>query len=109
MILIVGFFCRKDFHLAARRTAMGRTPAPRRRVALLSISSGRRSRRSREVLFGKQDLPKSATASDLYERLEVCGMNVATVIESLGKCTPSISYLGIPFSRYSKKSSHADS
>ena len=41
---------------------MGRTSAPRRRVALLSISFGRRSRRGREVLLGKQDLPKSGTA-----------------------------------------------
>ncbi len=45
---------------------MGRISDPRRRVALLSISSGRRSRRGREVLLGKQDLPKSATAPNGY-------------------------------------------
>ncbi len=41
---------------------MGRTSAPRRRVAVLSTSTRRWSRRGREVLLGKQDLPKSATA-----------------------------------------------
>ena len=35
---------------------MGRMSAPRRRIALFRISSGRRSRRGREVLLGKQDL-----------------------------------------------------
>ena len=44
------------------RTALGRMSALRRRVALLSASSGRWSRRGREVLLGKQDLLKSATA-----------------------------------------------
>ena len=41
---------------------MGRTSAPRRRVAVLSTATGRWSRRGREVLLGKQDLPKSVTA-----------------------------------------------
>ena len=41
---------------------MGRTSAPRRRVAVLSTATRRWSRRGREVLLGKQDLPKSATA-----------------------------------------------
>ena len=41
---------------------MGRTSVPRRRVAVLSTSTRRWSRRGREVLLGKQDLPKSATA-----------------------------------------------
>ena len=41
---------------------MGRTSAPRRRVAVLSTAIRRWSRRGREVLLGKQDLPKSATA-----------------------------------------------
>ena len=41
---------------------MGRTSAPRRRVAVLSTDTRRWSRRGREVLLGKQDLPKSATA-----------------------------------------------
>ena len=41
---------------------MGRTSAPRRRVAVLSTSTRRWSRRSREVLLGKQDLPTTATA-----------------------------------------------
>ena len=47
---------------AVRRTAMGRTSAPRRRVAVLSTATRRWSRRGREVLLGKQDLLKSATA-----------------------------------------------
>ena len=33
-----------------------------RRVAVLSTATGCWSRRSREVLLGRQDLPKSATA-----------------------------------------------
>jgi hypothetical protein len=41
---------------------MGRTSAPRRRVAVRSTPTRRWSRRGREVLLGKQDLPKSATA-----------------------------------------------
>ena len=41
---------------------MGGTSAPRRRMAVLSTSNRRWSRRGREVLLGKQDLPKSATA-----------------------------------------------
>ena len=40
---------------------MGRTSAPRRRVAVLSTATRRWSRRGREVLLGKQDLLKSAT------------------------------------------------
>gem|GEM_PF-5355049 len=39
---------------------MVRTPAARRRVDVLSSAT----RRWREVLLGKQDLPKSATAPD---------------------------------------------
>ncbi len=41
---------------------MSRTSAPRRRVAVLWTSTRRWSRRGREVLLGKQDLPKSAIA-----------------------------------------------
>ena len=41
---------------------MGHASAPRRRVAVLSTAPCRWSRRSREVLLGKQDLPKSVTA-----------------------------------------------
>ncbi len=41
---------------------MGRTSAPRRLVAVLSTVTRRWSRRGREVLLGKQDLPKSAIA-----------------------------------------------
>ncbi len=41
---------------------MGRTSALRRRVAVLSTATRRWSRRGREVLLGKLDLPKSATA-----------------------------------------------
>ena len=41
---------------------MGHTSAPRRRVAVLSTATRRWSRRGREVLLGKQDLPNSATA-----------------------------------------------
>ena len=41
---------------------MGRTSAPRRRVDVLSTVTRRWSRRGREVLLGKQDLPESATA-----------------------------------------------
>ena len=41
---------------------MGRTSAPRRRVAVSSTATRRWSRRGREVLLGKQDLQKSATA-----------------------------------------------
>ena len=39
---------------------MGRISAPRRRMAVLSTATRRWSRRGREVLRGKQDLPKSA-------------------------------------------------
>ena len=58
-------FCRSflpERTFAVRRTAMGRTSAPRRRVAVLSTATRRWSRRGREVLLGKQDLPKSATS-----------------------------------------------
>ena len=41
---------------------MGRTSAPRRHVAALSTANRRWSRQGREVLLGKQDLPKSAPA-----------------------------------------------
>ena len=41
---------------------MGRTSAPRRRVAVLSTATRRWSPRGREVLLGKQDLQKSETA-----------------------------------------------
>ena len=41
---------------------MGRTSVPRRRAAVLSTPTRRWSRRGREVLLGKQDLPKSPTA-----------------------------------------------
>ena len=44
---------------------MGRTSAPRRGVAVLSTAIRRWSRRGREVLLGKQDLPKSATDPSL--------------------------------------------
>ena len=44
---------------------MGRTSAPRRRLAVLSTATRRWSRRGREVLLGKQDLPKSTTARSL--------------------------------------------
>jgi hypothetical protein len=47
---------------AVRRTAIGRTSTPRRRVAVYSTATCRWSRRGREVLLGKQDLPKSPTA-----------------------------------------------
>jgi len=43
---------------------MRRTSAPRRCVAVLSTVTRRWSRRGREVLLGKQDLQKSATAPD---------------------------------------------
>ncbi len=41
---------------------MGRTSVPRRRMAVLATATRRWSRRGREVLLGKQDLVKSATA-----------------------------------------------
>ena len=46
---------------------MGRTSAPRRRVAVVSILTRRWSRRGREVLLGKQDLLKSTTATKLSD------------------------------------------
>ena len=49
---------------AVKRNVVGRTSAPRRRVAVLSTATRRWSRRGREVLLGKQDLPKSATAHE---------------------------------------------
>ena len=52
---------------------MGRPSAPRRLVAVLSTATGRWSRRSREVLLGKQDLPKSTTALDLRSTFPVGG------------------------------------
>ena len=48
---------------------MGRTSAPRRRVAVFSTATRRWSRRGREVLLGKQDLPKAATAPACAARL----------------------------------------
>ncbi len=42
---------------------MGRTSAPRRRLAVLSTATRRWSPRGREVLLSKQDLPNSATAT----------------------------------------------
>ncbi len=57
-------FCRSflpERTFAARRTAVGRTSAPRRRVALTFHLVWSLVAASREVLLGKEDLPKSAT------------------------------------------------
>ena len=51
-----------EWTFAVRRTAMRRTSTPRRLMAVLSTATRRWSRRGREVLLGKQDLPKSTTA-----------------------------------------------
>ncbi len=50
---------------------MGRTSAARSRVVVLSTATRRWSRRGREVLLGKQDLPKFATAPIVPEYSEV--------------------------------------
>jgi hypothetical protein len=76
---------------------MGRTSAPRRRVAVLSTGIRRWSRRGREVLLGKQDLPKSATAppinpslaEQLYRQDEYGILRHAVVIGS--NATPAYS------------------
>gem|GEM_PF-3079575 len=59
---------------------MGRTSAPRRRVAVLSNATRRWSRRGREVLLGKQDLPKSATpplGKRMLRRRSQCSLETA--------------------------------
>ena len=61
---------------------MGRTSAPRRRVALLYAASGRWSRRGREVLLAKQDLPKSATAPDSKLAHWIVCRGIAVLINS---------------------------
>jgi hypothetical protein len=52
---------------------MGRTSVPRRRVVVLSTPTRRRSRRGREVLLGKQDLPNSAAAPDADSQILTSG------------------------------------
>ncbi len=83
---------------------MGRTSAPRRRVALLSTATRRWSRRGRDVLLGKQDLRNFATAPQGFSvfclLLISNGMDYHSArVDAVGLDVRVVSGANIPWSR----------